>query len=97
MKGYPITDGELGQLFGIGALATVSFSIAAGLLGFAIDVTKDMAFSPDLPEAVITHWGAMKTLSLWACAALALVGAGFVLWGHSIIGRIKNQTEFPKD
>src|SRR5262245_64863939 len=45
MNTYPITEGELGELFNIGLIAAVCFSLSTGLVGFAIDVHKDLALA----------------------------------------------------
>lgn len=95
MKGYPITEGELGHLFGIGLFATICFSLAAGLFGFALDVTKDLAFAPETPQAVVGFWEAAKTFS-WVFGVLFFViGVGFFFRRGSVLNKIKASTTFP--
>ena len=95
MKGYPITEGELGQLFGIGLLATICFSLAAGLFGFAVDVTKDLAFAPETSEAVVSWWSAATTFSWFLSVILFLAGTIFLVRGNSVLSNIKKTTIFP--
>src|SRR5262249_12660409 len=39
MKEYPVTEGEL-RLFWVGAFSTLLFSVATGLVGFAVNIRK---------------------------------------------------------
>lgn len=93
MKEYPLTEGELNELAGIGMLATVCFSLAAALFGFAVDVSKDIAFSTALPATVATFWGALRGGAMVLAVILALVGGAFVLRGRSRLNAIKRETD----
>ena len=95
VKGYPITESELGQLFGIGLFATICFSLAAGLFGFAVDVTKDLAFATETPPAVVAYWEAIKTFSWFLCVVLSVAGIAFLVRGSHVLRNIKNSTIFP--
>lgn len=96
MKGYPITEGEVGQLFSIGLYATICFSLSAGLFGFAMDVSKDLAFAPETSKAVIGFWTLIRTFSWVLCAVLFGCGVAFFLRGKSVLNTIKNSTIFPE-
>ena len=95
MRGYPITEGELGQLFGIGLLATICFSLAAGVFGFAVDVTKDLALAPEIPQAVVSSWETAKTISWYLSGILFVTGIVFLFRGRSVLNNIKKTTIFP--
>ena len=97
MKAYPITEGELSQILGIGLLATICFSVGAGFLGFALDVTKDLSLAPELPPAVTGFWEAAQTTSWIAGGVLFVVGVGFLIRRHMVLNGIKNQAIFPED
>ncbi len=94
MKGYPITEGELGQLFSIGLYATICFSLSAGLFGFAVDVSKELAFATGTPQAVVAFWEASRVFSWVLCVVLFGAGIAFFLRGKSILNNIKKSTIF---
>lgn len=96
MRGYPITEGELGQLFGIGIFAAICFSLSAGLFGFALDITKDFAFASDISQTIVSFWSAIRVSSWIASAVLFLGGVGFVIRGRSVLNNIKKSTIFPR-
>lgn len=92
MKEYPLTEGELTALAAIGAFATLCFSIASALLGFAINVTKDIAFAPDLPERVVTFWDTLRIEAFVGCALFVILGTIFIFVGRSKVSAIKRET-----
>lgn len=94
MKAYPITDGELGQLFGLGFLATICFSVGAGLFGFALDVEKDLSLATEVTESVQTFWTTIRTGSFTLSAILFICGTLFVWKRHNKVSEIKQETIF---
>ncbi len=96
MKAYLITKGEFGQLFGVGVIATICFSLGVGLFGFALDVTKDLSFAPGLPEGVTSFWDAVRTFSWYSGGFLLIAGVGIQIWRHIILSGIKKETIFPE-
>lgn len=93
MKEYPLTEGELNELAGLGLLATACFSLAAGAFGFAIDVSKDVAFATDLPATAVTFWETLRGVALALAGVLTLCGGGFVWRGRSRLSAIKRETD----
>lgn len=45
VKEYPLTEADMRDLAKTGLIATGSFSMATGLIGFSINLSKDFAFS----------------------------------------------------
>ena len=94
MKSYPITEGELNELFMIGIVVTVCFSLGAGLFGFAVNIYKDLSFNPSLSKEIIDHCDTI----LISCVLFGVVCVGvggLVVWfGHTKIARLKNETKF---
>src|SRR5262245_57738852 len=64
MKTYPITEGELSQLTGLGLVATACFTVAGFAFGYATDIEKDLAFSPELNQSIRDFWSIVKS-ALW--------------------------------
>jgi len=96
MKAYPITDGELGQLFGLGTLAAICFSLASGLLGFGLDLVKDLALSNEIAEVTKTYWETTKNWCFAIGFLLFVVGVVFVWQRRSRVSEIKKETTFPE-
>jgi hypothetical protein len=94
MKSYPITEGELNELFMIGIVVTFLFSLGAGFFSFAVNIYKDLSFNPLLTREIIDHW----TNVLWGCTfagvIFVVIGVLVVLFGRNKIAKIKNETTF---
>lgn len=94
MKSYPITDSELTQLATIGIISVVCFSLAAGLLGIAIDIQKDLALAIDVPAAARGFWSAIRTSTFIGSGIFAVFGGFLLLRGHARVTDIKKSTFF---
>lgn len=92
MKEYPLTESDMRDLAQTGLLSGVSFSIGSGMLGFALNISKDMAFASGLPERVAGFWSAVW----WACvigaAIFYAIGAAGVMRGRTRLAEIKGET-----
>lgn len=97
MKAYPITEGELGQLTAIGGGALFCFSLGAGLFGFSLDVSKDLAMAPNLPIEAVSAWEIISIYAKNSSWASFGIGSFLLLWRHNVLSRIKNETTFPED
>lgn len=94
MKAYPITEGELSTLFSIGLGAAICFAFASASLGFAVDLHKDLAFSPDLSESIQAFWQNIQIVA-WALMVVFFVaGCAFLFWGKNKLSEIKSGTTF---
>ena len=94
LKAYPMTEGELHALAALGIAGTVAFSLAAGFLGFALDLHKDLAMASDVPESAAAFWGAVRVMSFVGAVAMAIVGTGCIVAGHVKVSNIKKETTF---
>ena len=92
LKEYPITEGELTALATIGAVATLCFSVASALFGFAVTVTKDIAFASTLPDSILTFWGTLRIGAFIGTGIFVLFGIVFIVVGKSKISAIKRET-----
>ena len=92
MKEYPLTEGDMRSLSRVGALATIAFSASAGLLGFWINISKDLSFAQGVPEKVSTFWETVRLFAGIGCPITFLIGC-ILLWiGHTEVNRIKRDT-----
>jgi hypothetical protein len=69
--------------------------LSAGLFGFAVDVSKDLAFASETPEAVVGCWNAAKLFSWILCVVLFCAGTAFLFKGKNVLNDIKSSTIFP--
>ncbi len=92
MKEYPLTEADMNDLAKTGVIAGGSFSLATGLLGFVVNLSKDFAFSSNVQEGVLGFW----TGVWWSCiaAAILLFGiAGLTVWrGNERLKQIMRET-----
>lgn len=94
MKSYPVIQGEMWGLGGLGFGATLAFSTAAGLIGFYFDTAKDLSLAQGVDLAIIAYWDAIKNAALIGSAVCAITGMLFVGIGAFSIYKIINRTEF---
>lgn len=92
MKEYPLTEGELTALTALGAFATLCFSLASALFGFAVTVTKDIAFASTLPDKILTFWDTLRLGAFIGTAIFIVLGIVFVAIGRSKVSSIKRET-----
>lgn len=94
MKYFPISEGELGELFGIGVLAAIAFSLTTGFFSFAIGILKDIALNQPLPKETINNWDYISYGCFIASAFFLIIGVLLALRGHTKLAQIKSDTEF---
>lgn len=94
LRAYPITEHELGGLAALGVFAGLAFSLSAGLLGFAIDLHKDLAITADVPAKEQIFWGTVRTGGFVLSIILAGVGCYLLHRGNTKLTRIKQETVF---
>ncbi len=96
IKSYPITDAELEELFVISVVAAFCFSFATGLLGFAVNIFKDLSFNPALANETRDNWEYVSYGCIGFALVLFFVGVIVFIFGKSKISKIKIETEFKK-
>jgi hypothetical protein len=97
MKAYPVTKSELWQLFAIGFLASLSFSIGMGLLTFGVEIYKDLSINPPASTTVLNYWNGIRDRCLDFSCFFFFVGVIFMFFGGAKIFEIFGQTEFNED
>ena len=94
LKAYPITEHELSGLAALGVFAGLAFSFASLLLGFAIDLHKDLSITADVPDSARIFWGTLRVVAFVLAVILAAAGAYLLHRGNTKLDRIKDETEF---
>ncbi len=94
LRAYPITEHELSGLAALGVFAGMAFSIAAGLLGFAIDLHKDLSITADVPLKEAVFWGTIRIVAFGLAIILAISGGYLLHRGNTKLTRIKEETTF---
>lgn len=92
MKGYTVSEDELGSLALLQGGSTLSFAAASALSGFWISVTQNVAFADHVPAAVQSYWEGLATAALIASIAFAALGSFLVVRGYIRVSRIKKGT-----
>lgn len=95
MKAYPLTDGELSHVFGLGNWATVCFSIGTLFLGMAVDVTKSLAMLNGFKESAKIFWEIFSNGCYLASIFLFLFGIILMFIRSGKIKEIKKEAIFP--
>jgi hypothetical protein len=97
IKEFPLTKGDMRDLQSTGLLASGCFSFGGALLGFTINLRKDMSFSQSVPAPVLAFWE-----GIWWCSffgGLFFLAAGVIaMWrGNSRLNEIEKETEHDED
>jgi hypothetical protein len=94
IKQYPITEGELTEIFGIGILSSVCFTIGTGVIAFGINLYKDGILAQGLDERTVD----LIKWSSWGCfgfgALFLIVGVVAFIKNNLLIQGIKKETKF---
>ena len=94
LKGYPITEGELWALGGVGVAASVAFSLASGFVNFFVDTSKDLQLASGIAKETIAFWSALKFSALGGGVIFFLIGVALIVGGAFAIKRIIKRTTF---
>lgn len=93
VKEYPLTKAEMHQLQGIGLIATVCISLSTGIVGFLIDIQKDLSLSENAPPKAVSFWSGVWWAALVAAIILFFLGL-FAIWrGQTRIQEIEDETD----
>lgn len=93
IKAYPITDSELTQLQGIGVVTAACFSFGSGMLGFALNLHKDLSLAgPDVPANAFRWWDGLHYGLGAGGVALVVIGVCAFFWGKTRVRAIKAET-----
>ena len=92
VKEYPLDEAELNELAGLSALSSVAFAVATFALGFALDVSKDLALAP-VNASETTFWGTLRGVAFVVAALGFFAGIYLVVRGHMRVGQIKRETD----
>lgn len=92
MKEYPLTKSELYGLASLGGSATLCFSLGSAAFGYAAAITKDMAFSSNVPEKIIVYYSTMRDFAFYGSFGLFAIGAILVIVGGIRVRQIVAET-----
>lgn len=97
MRAYPMTKAQIFALGSLGLATNLFFSLATGLMVYAVEVRRDVDMTPDMQEPVKEAWRQISNLC-WnggmfagALAVVALVAGGWSVF------QIMRSATFPGD
>jgi hypothetical protein len=93
MKEFPLTKTELYGLASIGGFATLCFSGGSAALSYASTVTKDIAFSSNVSEKVISYYSGLRDVAFYGSFGLFFVGIVALAAGGLLARSIINETK----
>jgi hypothetical protein len=94
VKGYSVTEDQLETLSVFGRGATFFFTLAAGLLGFAINLKSALDLAPDAPKQAFSFWTGINYSALAAAILTGIIAIYLAYSRGSKLRAIKNNTEF---
>lgn len=94
IKSYPITEDELGQLFWVGLLTTLCFSITSFMFAVTFNIHLSLSISQALPDNKAVYWTTLRDVAWYGSLIFLVVGIILVIFGRNRINRIKSKTEF---
>lgn len=94
VKGYSVTEDQLETLTTLGFGASAFFSIATGLLGFALNLMVTLDLTSDAPRAAITFWSGVETSCFIGFVFFISGGIAFALRRWWKTSAIKQKTKF---
>lgn len=97
MKFYEISEDELWNLFAVGLVAAVSFSIAGWFLGSAFDIFKDLDLNNGISPEKIQIWKVNQNWCLISSCFFFLVAIASTVIGGIKIRKILTETKFDED
>ncbi len=92
VKEYPLTEADMRDLMKTGIIAGGSFSLATGLLGFVVNLSKDFAFSSNVPDKIASFWSGVWWSCIIAALCLLAISAWAVVSGNSRLKQIMDET-----
>ena len=97
MKAYPISEDELWNLFAVGLVAAISFSIAGWFLGCAFDIFKDLDLGNGISPEKIQLWKLNQNWCFVFSGFFFLVAIASTVIGGFKIRKILTDTKFDED
>ena len=97
MKAYPITKSELWQLFAIGVLSSIFFSLGMWLLNFGVDIYKDLSINQPIPKETIGYWQNIEARCWEFSGFFFFISLIAMIFGGAKIHEILGQTVFDED
>jgi hypothetical protein len=92
MKEFPLTKTELYGLASVGGFATLCFSGGSAALGYASTVTKDIAFSSNVPDKIVSYYSALRDVAFYGSLGLFLLGIIALIGGGLLAKAIIKET-----
>jgi hypothetical protein len=97
MKFYEISEDELWNLFAVGVVAAISFSIAGWFLGCAFDIFKDLDLNSGISPEKIQIWKSNQNWCFVSSSFFFLVAIASTIVGGFKIRKILTDTKFDED
>jgi hypothetical protein len=94
LRAYPITQGELFGLGGIGVGTALAFSAASGLFGFYMNTALALDLTQGGVPEKLAYWEAIKSVAFIASIVAAVIGIIFIGFGAYKVREIINTTDF---
>lgn len=92
MRTYGVTDSELRSIALTNGLASLFFSFATGLWGYAFSMSTDLVFM-DKPTIAAIQWNeAIHPICIRVGIAFAVCGFAMLVWRHFAIELIKRES-----
>ena len=92
MNCYTVTEGELKSISLANGLAVFCFSMGSAFLTFGVDVAKDIALSPEVPQAAIFLDSVMKPASFVVSVAFFAGGVWALFWRRGMLRMIRTES-----
>ena len=97
MKFYEVSEDELWNLFAVGLVAAISFSIAGWFLGCSFDIFKDLDLSGGIAPEKIQAWKSNKNWCLGISIFFFLTAIVTTFIGGIRIRKILTDTKFDEE
>ncbi|KNY13597.1 hypothetical protein AKG11_28060 [Shinella sp. SUS2] len=97
IKAYNFTEADLDAVMMANVVSAISFSVGSAVLGFWVDVNKDVALLDKASPTAEALQTMVNIVGLPLIIVLFLIG-GFFVWKRStVISRVKSESENVSD
>lgn len=94
VKGYAVTEDQLHLLSTLGYEASISFTLASGLLGFALNLMVSRDLSTSAPTDSLHFWGGVEVSCFYGAIVFGVVALILATVRIYKVYEIKSKTKF---